>query len=59
MRSLLIENIIRNLGGVLIITLQLMSIVILTAITITVAVETARAILRGGKKDEKKGKENE
>lgn len=57
MRSIWIEQAISNLGGIIVIILQLGFITILTALIILIAAVTIKAAIKGMKKEETKKNE--
>lgn len=58
MRSIWIEQAISNLGGIIVIILQLGFIAVLTALIILIVAETIKAAVKGNK-DKKGAKKNE
>lgn len=57
MRNMWIENAISNLGGIIVIILQLGFISILAALIILIVVEMVKAAVKGCKKERKKKNE--
>ncbi len=57
MRSIWIEQAISNLGGIIVIILQLGFITILTALIILIAAVTIKTAIKGMKKEETKKNE--
>lgn len=58
MRSIWIEQAISNLGGIIVIILQLGSIAVLTALIILIVTEIIKAAVKGNK-EQKGAKKNE
>lgn len=58
MQSIWIEQAISNLGGIIVIILQLGFIAVLTALIILIVAETIKAAVKGNK-DKKGAKKNE
>lgn len=58
MRSIWIEQAISNLGGIIVIILQLGFIAVLTALIILIVTETIKAAVKGNK-EQKGAKKNE
>lgn len=58
MRSIWIEQAIRNLGGIIVIILQLGFIAVLTALIILIVTEIIKAAVKGNK-EQKGAKKNE
>lgn len=58
MRSIWIEQAISNLGGIIVIILQLGFIAVLTALNILIVTETIKAAVKGNK-EQKGAKKNE
>jgi hypothetical protein len=58
MRSIWIEQAISNLGGIIVIILQLGFIAVLTALIILIVIETIKAVVKGNK-EQKGAKKNE
>lgn len=58
MRSIWIEQVISNLGGIIVIILQLGFIAVLTALIILIATEIIKAAVKGNK-EQKGAKKNE